>query len=77
MPSVSKALQDDPAVGADGDPSDGRVLEAEPKPGLGIDLEGAAEEVADDVGVAHDQLIAIFFLRLTTGDSFTCFFKWM
>lgn len=51
MAAVAEAGEGDAAVGPDGDPRDGGVEEGDPEPRLRRNLQGAADEVADDVGV--------------------------
>ena len=62
MATVSEALEGDVAVGADADPRDGGVQQADPQPRLRRDLEGAAHKVSDHVGVAHHQLVGVLLL---------------
>ena len=62
MSAVAETGEGDAAVGPDGHPRDGGVEEGDAEPGLGRDLEGAADEVADHVGVTDHQLVGVLLL---------------
>ena len=59
MPGLSETAETDPATGADGEDGQGGVLQGDPQPGLGRELEGAADKVSDDVSVADHDLVTV------------------
>ena len=65
MAGVPQGSDADPAVRSDGQPGQAGVLQRDPQPRLGWELEGAADEVTDDVCVTHHDLVTVLpLLRL-------------
>ena len=59
MSGLSETAETDPATGADGEDGQRGVLQGYPEPGLGRDLESSTDEISDDVGVAHHDLVTV------------------
>ena len=59
---LAQTAETDPAAGPDGDDGQGGVLQGDPEPGLGWELEGPTDEVSDDVSVTHHDLVAVLTL---------------
>ena len=62
MAGLAQTAETDPAAGPDGDDGQGGVLQGDPEPGLGWELEGPTDEVSDDVSVTHHDLVAVLTL---------------
>jgi len=54
----------DSALGSDGQPRDGSVVQPNPQPSLGRNLQSPADAVSDDIGVTDDDVVRVLFLRL-------------
>ena len=61
---LSQGPQRAPTVRSDGNPSDGSVFQADPKPSLRGQLKRPANKVSDDIGVTDDDVVRVLFLRL-------------
>lgn len=61
-PCVPKGPERYPAIGSDHQVSDAAVVEGEPEPAFGRELQRPAHDIADDVGVTDEDLIAVLFL---------------
>ena len=59
MAGVPQGSDAGPAVRSDGQPGQAGVLQRDPQPGLGRELEGAADKVSDDVSVADHDLVTV------------------
>lgn len=59
MTDVAKGGERHAAIGANAEMCEAAVRQREAQPGLGRQLQCAAHKVADDVGVAHDERVAV------------------
>ena len=59
---LSQGPQRAPTVRSDGNPSDGSVFQADPKPSLRGQLKGPANKVSDDIGVTDDEFEGVLVL---------------
>ena len=62
MSRFSEGSDRNPSVRPDGDPSDGGVFQGDPEPSFRRQLKSATNKISNDVGVAHNELVAV--LRL-------------
>ena len=62
VPDVPNRTDRHVAFRANDDPGQRAVSERHPEPSLRWELESSADEVADDVGMADDELVRVFLL---------------
>ena len=62
MSGLAQTSEADSATGSDGEDGQRGVLQGDPQPGLGRELERSADEISDDVGVADHDLVTVLSL---------------